>query len=244
MGNPLLAPALISAGGSLLGGLFGSKSAEKRQSESTKLTREQMAMQRQQFDAQMDESIQRRVKDAKAAGLHPLFALGASPGASPTATIGGQSDSGNLLGEGIGRAARHVAQAFDPATRAQIANLESSTEANFAQAQLYRSQAKRAEVEANSSAVRTFAATEPAVFGGVPIAKRDAFKTPIGVARPGKYAPVEELEKWYGDIASVMGALVAGEEMYRRSPSVRFAHPMRAINRLMYRGLKSMRRGE
>lgn len=47
-----------------------------------------------QFSAQMDQSIQRRVADAKKAGIHPLFALGSSPGASPT-FIAGQSPIGS-----------------------------------------------------------------------------------------------------------------------------------------------------
>lgn len=43
-------------------------------------------MQQAQFDATMDTSIQRRVADAQKAGVHPLFAMGASVGASPTLT--------------------------------------------------------------------------------------------------------------------------------------------------------------
>ena len=42
------------------------------------------ALAREQFDAQMDESIQRRIADAEKAGIHPLFAMGASVGAAPT----------------------------------------------------------------------------------------------------------------------------------------------------------------
>lgn len=180
--DPLIGSALIGAGGSLLGGLFGSK-------KSTINAQRAEA----QFDAQMDQTIQRRVADAKKAGLHPLFALGASPGASPTATISGQSDSGSLIGQGIGQAARHVAKALDPTTRAQLKNLESSSEANFAQAQLYRSQAKRAEVEANHTAVRTYAATE------TPAPKLLPLKGVAGDIIANPYSKPEEIEAVWGD---------------------------------------------
>lgn len=199
--NPLVAPALISAGGSLLGGLFGSKQSDLPSQRA-----------QAQFDQQMDHSVRRRVEDAKRAGLHPLFALGASPGASPTAHISGQSDSGSLIGEGIGQAARSVAKAFDPATQAQLKNIESSTEANFAQAQLYRSQAKRAEVEANSGPVRTFAATESPPFKGTPI----SIDTPMGVFTPERPDMAEKLEQHYGGGMDALGFIQFLKEWWSR----------------------------
>lgn len=48
---------------------------------------------KRQFDQQMNESITRRVADAKNAGIHPLFALGASTGISPTMSTGGVSSA-------------------------------------------------------------------------------------------------------------------------------------------------------
>lgn len=79
---------LLSIGSSVLGGLFGRDSAK-----------DQQRLSQQQFNAQMDQSIQRRVADAKKAGVHPLFALGASAGASPTMSTS-QPDSSmqNALG--------------------------------------------------------------------------------------------------------------------------------------------------
>lgn len=72
--------ALLSLGVNFMGGLYGKRSADKNR----RMQREQLAQAQRQFDAQMDQSVQRRVKDAKNAGVHPLFALGASVGASPT----------------------------------------------------------------------------------------------------------------------------------------------------------------
>lgn len=56
-----------------------------------------------QFNMQMNESVQRRVADAKKAGIHPLFALGANVGASPTLSYGGgrsgMSGTTNAIGQ-------------------------------------------------------------------------------------------------------------------------------------------------
>lgn len=82
----------LSAAANVAGGLLDFKASKDAQKIS-----------KQQFRQQMDESIQRRVADAKAAGVHPLFALGASVGASPTSTV---------VGSGLGDAVRGAADAM------------------------------------------------------------------------------------------------------------------------------------
>lgn len=82
--------SLISAGSSLLGGLFGKSSADK----ANKFAKDSA-----------QKSIQWRVADAKKAGVSPIYALGA-----PTMSVGGmigESPLGNALsdmGQNIGRA--------------------------------------------------------------------------------------------------------------------------------------------
>lgn len=83
----LLAGAAISAGASLVGGAMNRRAQKKANRQA-----------QYQFDQQMDYSIQRRVADAKKAGIHPLYALGASPGASPT-IMAGQHDSGSAISD-------------------------------------------------------------------------------------------------------------------------------------------------
>ncbi len=89
---PYVAPAIsagmgsvISTGMSMLGGLFSKKS-------------------KPQYD---DKYFQRSVKDAKLAGLHPLFALGGSSGAG-SGFIAGQSETGSKLGDALKTAGRGV----------------------------------------------------------------------------------------------------------------------------------------
>lgn len=104
---------LAGAGLSLLGGMFGQKKADK----SRALDRQ---MAQAQFDAQMDETIQRRIKDAQAAGIHPLFALGANAGASPTLSAGGDSSqAGAPMANALGKAGQLLANASIAKTHAE-----------------------------------------------------------------------------------------------------------------------------
>lgn len=104
----IIGPAL-----GLIGGLFGQssdrKAREAAEAAAAGRFNEQMEWSREQFDR--NEVLQRefaqsgirwRTADARAAGLHPLFALGGSGAAySPTVTAGGDNFTGS--GDGGGR---------------------------------------------------------------------------------------------------------------------------------------------
>lgn len=97
--------SLISAGASLIGGLIGSNNEKKarQQAEAQALRQEQL----QREFAQ--NSIQWRVQDAKAAGLHPLAALGAQTQSYSPISVGYQPGSAMpnavaQMGQDIGRA--------------------------------------------------------------------------------------------------------------------------------------------
>ncbi len=87
---PLVAAAGVTAGASVLGGIFDRSSGRKAQAHQ---------------DQREDTRYQRAVADAKAAGLHPLFALGAAGAGSPQ-FIAGQSQSGSALGDAVRGAGR------------------------------------------------------------------------------------------------------------------------------------------
>ncbi len=95
---------LLGLGLDFLGGMLGHSSKKKQ----LRMQQEQIQQAQRQFDAQMDQSVQRRVTDAKKAGVHPLFALGASSGASPTLTAGHAPDSGNPMGQALTSMARSL----------------------------------------------------------------------------------------------------------------------------------------
>ena len=94
-------PAIIAAGaaigGQLIAGNRASSSSFEREREDLQLTR--------------------RVADAKSAGLHPLFALGATGGYSRSST----GFSGSHMGEGVARAGEAVAQGMRERTRGKVA---------------------------------------------------------------------------------------------------------------------------
>lgn len=123
---------LLQLGMDFVGGLMGNSANRKQQ----KLYRQQLAQSEAQFNAQMDESVQRRVADAKAAGIHPLFAMGASVGSSPTISTGGPPPTGNAMG----RAIENMAQ-----TLGVIETNRASARRDEAEAALLDSERKRIE---------------------------------------------------------------------------------------------------
>ena len=94
-----LGGSLISAGASLIGGAMNAKSARN--------------IARMQIEAQREfaqNGIQWRVADAKAAGIHPLYAIGAS-GASYTPV----SQDSSAMGNAVADAGAYLGKAVDQA---------------------------------------------------------------------------------------------------------------------------------
>lgn len=80
--------SLIGAGASLLGGLLGQSSAKEARGDAERLASENIKLQRD-FAQQ---GIRWRVEDAKAAGIHPLAALGAQTTSFSPVNISGGVD--------------------------------------------------------------------------------------------------------------------------------------------------------
>jgi hypothetical protein len=125
---------LLSLGLDFVGGLMGHSSQKKDRA----LRRDQMRMAQSQFDAQMDQSVQRRVADAKKAGIHPLFALGASAGGSPTISAGNIPSSRNPMQAALTGMARSLGV---------IEQNRASARRDEAEAALLDSERKRIEQE-------------------------------------------------------------------------------------------------
>jgi len=88
--------------GAATGGLFGLLGAREQEESAEGIHRENVAAQRE-FAQQ---GIRWRVEDAKAAGLHPLFALGGSGATySPSSYVGGETGRAiSEMGQNVGRA--------------------------------------------------------------------------------------------------------------------------------------------
>jgi hypothetical protein len=84
---PIVKAAGITAAGSLIGGAMSDRTA-----------RNSASAQRQMDIEFAKNQIQWKVADAKKAGVHPLYALGASGSYAPSNVIQGQSNTGSALG--------------------------------------------------------------------------------------------------------------------------------------------------
>jgi hypothetical protein len=132
-----LNPGTAQVAGSAIGAVTSLIGGRRNRKESRRIRRQQQA----QFDAMMDQTVQRRVKDAEAAGIHPLAALGISPSTGPTITgvgAGAEGDAIARAGEAAGRGLANAALA-----KAQVRNIDSQTALNEANRQLALSEAAR-----------------------------------------------------------------------------------------------------
>lgn len=161
--------SIISAAGSIAGSLIGKSEDEAARGRSEYWNRKALDWSKEQFGVLTRSALQRKVTDAKRAGLHPLFALGAqAPGSVPF--IPGQAPSGSHLGEGIRDAATEIGRGVSRGQRAsreaarvraegrradrvadaQVRGIEARAAADEAQALATLSTLRRAEQEANA----------------------------------------------------------------------------------------------
>lgn len=155
-----LGGALLSGGASLLGGYLEEEAAEDRQHASHQFQREMEARNEALQREFAQHGIRWRVEDAKAAGLHPLYALGgAGASYSPSAISVGVGDAGGVgrgvaaAGQEIGRAMSATLTAEERAFRAaQLEGAKSTAARNYAEAAYINSKAAREAQEARNSA--------------------------------------------------------------------------------------------
>lgn len=155
-GTATVVSAGLKAAGPILGGLFGGgKSGYEKQMQYWNETNAALnnQIQKKLFNERNDP-IQRRVKDARLAGLHPLYALGHSANYSPGAFIPGQSVTGSSSGDAIQGIAQGAADA--------VAGLAGPTNLAKLQERLLQAQIAREEVETQAVASATARAEQEA----------------------------------------------------------------------------------
>lgn len=134
----------------------------------------QRAAASKEYDRQKEfaqTGIQWRVRDAEAAGLHPLFALGANV---PTYSPGQWVDPGfRQMGQDVGAAvSRAVDQDARHARQLQLDVLGSQVDLNSAHADYYRSLAMRERTSGQSQGIPSFEQNDP-IFSDVVKPKPD-----------------------------------------------------------------------
>lgn len=110
-------PALISGAAAIGGGLINQASQDK-------FNDQQLAIANANINTQLKfakEAIQWKVNDAKAAGIHPLYALGAQTQSFSPVSVGGSADSS--LGEGIAKAGQNISRAVSSTADDELRSL-------------------------------------------------------------------------------------------------------------------------
>lgn len=237
VGQSMLIGAGLNFASGLLGGSGGGKAARQQLQHQLFLDRESrdwnLQRQAEQYDwmredrAREDRFIQRRVADAKAAGLHPLFALGASSGGSPS-FMAGQSTAGTAAAASVsesplGRAARAAARGFESYARSKAME---KTELDIREQQA-RVDLAELEVQAARRAAAAAMGTGPRP---TPQVEDVPFERPYSGVRSlgqeggwhvGGLPSADEVEQMYGEAAGVGYGL--GKGVYDLSATARGA---------------------
>lgn len=100
-----LLPAAISAGAGLIGGAMNRRAQEEVNAQQMAMARENMALQKQFAQ----EGIRWKVDDARAAGIHPLYALGASTVSYSPVSVGLGADTS--MGSALASAGQDISRA-------------------------------------------------------------------------------------------------------------------------------------
>jgi len=171
-------PAIAALGGAALG-VIGQRNANRE----NRLQQERFA----------SEGIRMRVEDAKAAGLHPLFALGANvPGYSPSA----QNVFDSSFGQNISRAASQFSSEERELRAAQLEAVKASAARDYAQAAAFSSEAARARQESVVS--------NPVQFGFDPVTGAQTFPVGgYGKAVTREIGPADQLVRGQTAVAGV-----------------------------------------
>lgn len=239
--------SIISAGANIIGGLMGQSSASKAAEQQAAVARENIEMQK----TFAKKGIRWKVEDAKAAGIHPVYALGA-----PTTSfspISMSSTADNSLGRGIAAAGSDIGRAMN-ATRTGSERVDAYTQAaqqlslekGALENQLLASQIKRLESQSNPP-MPAISADSSKPFP-VPEDSKSEKRPPL-MALGGRWmtnpntSPMEAWEKQYGDDGPISWMLPLLLGINDLQHNVRQRIPSGGLFPGLARGLVSGRRG-
>lgn len=221
---------LISAGASIVGGLFGKSSADKANEQNMQIAQQNMAMQREFAQ----NGIRWKVDDAKAAGIHPVYAMGApTTSFSPISfnSTGDDSMSKALAsaGQDVGAAINKTRTAPERATAYTQAAQALSLEKGALENEVLRSQLARIkQTNAPPGPSQAIVPNDPVPFA-VPENKKSEERPPLMIfgkrwmTNPNS-SPMKAWEDQYGDdgpaswfLPPILGTNDAVYNIYRRA---------------------------
>lgn len=202
---------LVSGISSVLGGLFGKKSAEKANEQNIKLQKEFA-----------QNGIAWKVADAKRAGIHPLAALGASTTSFSPSVVGDTS-----FGTGISNAGQDIGRAIN-ATRDQgsrVTGVQKSILDLELQGKQLDNRGKEIENALLASKLATSSQVGPAMASlagpsntGIPGQNSSKFtRIQVGPlqSRPAPISDAQTFEDRYGEVvSSLAGIPILASDLY------------------------------
>lgn len=138
----------ISAGGSLLGGMFNSNATEENNKRNIELAREQMAFQ----ERMSSTAYQRGMADMKAAGLNPILAYQKGGASSPSGALASTTPATMDIGGAMDKAVNTGLSARR--NSAEVANMEQQNALLQQQRQTSAAQMRLADNQARESFFR------------------------------------------------------------------------------------------
>lgn len=237
--------SIISAAGSLIGGVLNSKSDRDNNDANVdaqlQVNRDNLAWAREQQDR--NEALQRefaqsgirwKTEDAKAAGLHPLYAMGAAPTSfSPVAIGAGQSAPVRSSSHAAGDTFRNMGQDLSRAVALQQTpeeKLNAQLQRELLMANIAKTYAERDAILSNSSAHTNVAMSYPVTSAGrlseVPLVVQ-ATNGRVGDTVPGAKLEPQKYHPGRKDADHVLPASVPGyiEQRIGSGPKDRMLYP-------------------
>lgn len=212
-----------------VGSIFGASKAAKAQKQANRITQKNNEAQLAFAREQLKNSVRYRVNDAKAAGIHPLAALGANVGtvtpslASPMAAT--------AMGDGIAAGASQLGNAVDKYFAQDMQNLQTE----LLKAQIDQVKSVTSMNVARSRSIINSQRTQ-AINPGQPLLTKTK-PSSTGIVIDGQLMPnagnsdAEEVEAKYGDIIqNLYGTYNLGADLwkgYKDGPGKRAAQQMR-----------------